>query len=163
MGPSPPWPVRKRLRLAGFDYRADGPYFVTACTRGRRWLLGSVREGIRIPTPAGEVVREEWLALPSRFPVLVLDEFTLMPNHVHGILAFASDEFSNPTLGRVIGAFKSRTAVRIGSVLGIRPSEVWQRGFHDPVIPNNRGLDALREYIRDNPRNWDRDALRGSP
>jgi REP element-mobilizing transposase RayT len=162
MGARPPWPVRKQLRLSGFDYRADGPYFVTVCTKDRRWILGAVRDGVMVPSPAGEVVQREWLALPERFPSLILDEFTLMPNHIHGVVAFPTDDFSNPTLGRVVGALKSKAAIGMGPILGIRPGLVWQRGYHDHIIPNNRALDAIREYIRDNPRNWDKDTLRGT-
>ena len=113
-----------------------------------------------IPSPAGEVVLREWMALPVRFPCLILDEFSLMPNHIHGILAFAADDFANPTLGRVMGALKSRAALQMGPLLGIRPALVWQRGYHDHIIPNNRGLDAVREYIRENPGNWEKDSLR---
>jgi putative transposase len=161
MGVHPTWPVRKRLRLAEYDYRSEGLYFVTVCTKGKRWFLGNVRDGVMIPSPAGEVVQQEWAALPARFPSLVLDEFTLMPNHIHGIIVFPSFDPSNPTLGRVVGALKSRSAVRLGPLIGIRPGVVWQRGFHDHIIPNNRSLDAIRAYIRDNPENWERDSLWG--
>ncbi len=85
-----------------------------------------------------------------------------MPNHIHGILAFPTDDVSNPTLGRVVGALKSRAALAMGPLLGVRPGLVWQRGYHDHIIANNRALDAIREYIRDNPRNWDGDSLRGA-
>ena len=158
----PPWPRRKRLRLAGFEYRSDGFYFVAVCTLGRRHLFGTVRDGVMVPHAAGEAVHEEWLALPGRFPSLVLDTFTLMPNHVHGILEFAGEDVVHPDLSRVMGRWKSMSAVRVGRVLGIHSGVVWQRGYHDHIIQDNRALDAVRAYIRDNPKNWMKDRLFGT-
>jgi putative transposase len=56
---------------------------------------------------AGKIVSTEWLALPSRFPSIILDEFVVMPNHFHGIIYILPDSIENPTLGKIIGAFKS--------------------------------------------------------
>jgi len=153
--------LRKPLRLPGFDYRDEGPYFVTVCTWRRRWILGSVRDKVLHPTPAGVVVEEEWRRLPIRFGGLQLDAFTLMPNHVHGILAFETNAFTNPSLSTVVGAWKSAATLRIDRMPGRPRGAVWQRGFHDHIIRSQGSQDALRAYIRDNPRNWEEDALRG--
>jgi REP element-mobilizing transposase RayT len=155
-----PTRFRKRLRLPGFDYRDEGPYFVTVCTWRKRWLLGTVQDEILHPSASGTIVQEEWSRLPSRFPGLQLDAFTLMPNHVHGILAFETDSANNPSLSTVVGAWKASAALRIGSMAELSAAKVWQRGFHDSIIRNQRTLDAVREYIRENPRKWMADPLR---
>jgi len=82
-------PQRKQLRLRGYDYAFPGAYFVTICSAGKRPVFGSISGESIVLSPAGEIVRSEWMALPERFSRLVLDEFVIMPNHLHGVLAFA--------------------------------------------------------------------------
>ncbi|SRR5712692_5457215 len=69
---------RRSIRLWGFDYASAGAYFVTICTYERRILLTNplVRN----------LVYNAWHDLPRRFPSLRLDEFVIMPNHVHFII-----------------------------------------------------------------------------
>ena len=84
----PNLPKRKPLRFAGYDYSRPGAYFVTMRTVDHSYLFGEVaRGGIQL-TSFGEIARSQWLALPDRFPGLKLDAFVVMPNHLHGILAF---------------------------------------------------------------------------
>ena len=81
-------PQRKQLRLRGYDYAFPGAYFVTICSAGKRPVFGSVSERRIVLSQTGEIVRSEWIALTERFSRLVLDEFVIMPNHLHGVLAF---------------------------------------------------------------------------
>jgi len=81
-------PHRKQLRLRGYDYAFPGVYFVTICSAGKRPVFGSIRGESIVLSRAGEIVRCEWIALVERFARLVLDEFVIMPNHLHGVLAF---------------------------------------------------------------------------
>jgi REP element-mobilizing transposase RayT len=71
-------PRRKKLRLPDFDYAAPGAYFVTICTQKRRLLLDA--------TPVREMIRAWWDRLPAKFPNAEIDEFVIMPNHIHGII-----------------------------------------------------------------------------
>ena len=80
-------PQRKHLRLRGYDYAFPGAYFVTICSAGKRPVFGSVNDEKTVLSPTGEIFRAEWIALTERFPRLVLDEFVIMPNHLHGVLA----------------------------------------------------------------------------
>ena len=73
-------------RLPGWDYRAAGWYFVTVCTRDRYPFFGHVVDGEMILSPIGEIVAEEWLRTPEVRPNVVLDEWIVMPNHLHGII-----------------------------------------------------------------------------
>ena len=79
-------PRRKPTRLAGYDYRAPGVYFVTVVTRGRACLFGEVDEGGMYVKAAGRMVERWWLALPGKFACVSLDAFVVMPNHFHGLL-----------------------------------------------------------------------------
>jgi len=69
---------RRSIRLKGYDYGSPGAYFVTICTKERERVLDD-------PIVAG-IITDVWHALPGWFPTIALDEFVVMPNHVHFIL-----------------------------------------------------------------------------
>ena len=73
-------------RLAGHDYGGKGWYFVTICTRDRQCVLGEVAGGDVNMSRVGEIVAEEWLRTREVRPRVELDEWVIMPNHVHGVL-----------------------------------------------------------------------------
>jgi REP element-mobilizing transposase RayT len=77
---------RRSLRLPGYDYTQAGAYFVTVCTRGRACIFGDVVSGEMRLNLYGRIVHECWKALPDHFANIQLDEFIIMPNHVHGIV-----------------------------------------------------------------------------
>ena len=88
-----PHPARhKHPRLRGYDYCQVGAYFVTICTHHREHLFGRVINGSMASDPimelndAGRIVQQCWDALPLHYPVVQLDAFQVMPNHVHGII-----------------------------------------------------------------------------
>ncbi|MDV6343511.1 transposase [Nitrosomonas sp. Is37] len=77
---------RRSLRLQGYDYAQAGAYFVTICTQHRLCLFGEIIHGEMQLNEAGKMIQEVWHQLPMRFDTLALDEFVVMPNHIHGIL-----------------------------------------------------------------------------
>src|SRR4051812_29052626 len=101
-----PRPVRKRLRLGAFDYSTPGSYFVTICVSQRRCVFGDVREDRMVLNALGTVVSDSWLQLPGRNGAVLLDEFVIMPNHLHALLQLTG---SNVSLSATIGAFKSQS------------------------------------------------------
>ncbi|MBU5615107.1 transposase [Geomonas azotofigens] len=163
---------RRSVRLDGFDYAQDGAYFVTVCTYGRQALFGHLVEeaaGIKAKlTGAGMAVRSCWLEIPRHFPLVTLDAFIVMPDHVHGILFLSGHEQS---LGRVRGANdysplqENGTSLTVGSVvrgfkIGVTKwfkenqpcaDKVWQRSYYEHVIRNDNELDLARQYILENP------------
>jgi len=78
-------------RLKHYDYANDGSYFVTICTKDRDCCLGEIKNGILIETIQGNIARECWLDLPNHYRNCILDEFIVMPNHVHGIIFIDND------------------------------------------------------------------------
>ena len=72
-------------RLRNWDY-THGTYFITICTRNRINFFGEIKKDKINLSKIGEVARQCWLEIPSHFPSVVLDEWVIMPNHVHGIL-----------------------------------------------------------------------------
>ncbi len=77
---------RRSIRLPGADYSVPGFYFVTACILNREWLFGEVVDAQMRLSELGKVVQNCWDALPNYFVNCVIDEFQIMPNHVHGII-----------------------------------------------------------------------------
>jgi len=82
---------RRSIRLQGYDYTQPGVYFITICTHSRQCLFGEVVDGKMRLNALGNVARQCWLAIPEHFPHTALDEFIIMPNHVHGIIWIVDD------------------------------------------------------------------------
>ncbi len=144
---------RRNLRLRRFGYGPGYAYFVTVCASRREDVFGVVRDGGMEPNDVGRLVGERLRALPLRHPGVSLDEHIVMPDHVHAILFFHSDDADGARqasplrLGTVVGSFKSGVARELGS-------PVWQRGYYDHVVRDEADLERNREYIRTNPARW---------
>ncbi len=109
----------------------------------------------------GRVVEKVWLELPRRYQNIMVDEFSVMPDHFHGVLfrVDASRDVKpvSVTLSEVIRGFKSRSARQINLILDATGVPVWQRGFYDRIIRNQAELDMIRRYIINNPIQWNPD------
>ncbi len=77
---------RRSIRLKGYDYAQAGACFVTLCGQHRERLFGDILGGEMTLNEAGQMVQTVWEGLPGRFPVVVLDAFAIMPNHLHGVI-----------------------------------------------------------------------------
>src|SRR5258707_6141894 len=150
-------------RLPNWDYRWEGAYSVTICTRGRMRCLGDVVDGEVSLSPIGMVAAEEWQKIPCRQPRVVLDEWIVMPDHMHGILIFNGGDPTDPpkdskllrpqSLGAAIGGFKSEATKRIWWNLK-RPDFEWQTRFHDVILRTQEDLERMRAYNRGKPARW---------
>ena len=169
-------------RLQGWDYAGDGSYFVTICTKDRALFLGEVSDRVMHLSSAGRIVADEWRQTSVVRPYVTIDEFIVMPNHLHGILVIrnrhpaqrAREARSDVetfrwnvstsggfrliagSLGAIIGQFKSVCTKRLRGQ--IQPDFGWQSGFYEHIIRDGDEHDRIRQYIRDNPRSWERDS-----
>jgi REP element-mobilizing transposase RayT len=165
---------RRSIRLKGWDYRSLGLYFVTICTQNRECLLGRISKGELELNEAGHIVARCWEDIPIHFPHAELDEFVVMPNHVHGIIAISRSvgaynhtprpmEMHNDppnllmrspckTIGSMIRGFKIGCSKCSGKNTEL--SIVWQRNYFEHIIRNEAELSHTRQYIRDNPATW---------
>jgi REP element-mobilizing transposase RayT len=109
---------------------------------------------------AKEVAHETWHALPDRFPQVVPDDFVIMPNHVHGILALVGAGLAPPdaaavksnlsrqcSLPAVIGAFKSISTIKINRLLKRSGQLFWQRGYYEHIIRNGEDMKNAQRYF----------------
>mgnify|MGYP002476918240 CR=1 FL=1 len=118
----------------------------------------------------GKLAERFWKEIPDHFPFLELDNFVIMPNHVHGILiikrgtaetrliaslrgGFAGNK--NPmfhiNISRIIRWYKGRCSFEINK---IHPGFAWQPRFYDHIIRDAADWERIRNYITDNPANW---------
>jgi REP element-mobilizing transposase RayT len=174
-------------RLQGYDYGANGCYFVTICTKNRIHYFGEIVNKTNVKTDnypsietgnvetdnypslrateIGKIAEKFWLEIPNHFPFVDLDQYVIMPNHIHGILIFNKSVESwqpnkfgrqSQNLGSVIRGFKS-SLKRYANENNI--DFAWQERFHDRIIRDIKGLDNVRTYIFNNPANWNDDEL----
>jgi putative transposase len=139
-------PNRQSLRLRGYDYATVGAYFVTICAAAQWPTFGDVAGDEMKLSALGKLVREHWIAIPLHWAGVELDSFIVMPNHLHGIVVLTRAG-QGPPLPAVVGAFKAGVSREAGG-------SVWQRTFHDRVIRSELELQALRQYVADNPLRW---------
>ncbi len=76
---------RRSIRLRGYNYSKPGYYYVTIDTFDYVCHFGHVSEGKMVSSDMGKIAQKCWLEIPQHFPNIVLDEFIIMPEHVHGI------------------------------------------------------------------------------
>jgi REP element-mobilizing transposase RayT len=149
-----PLPNRRTARLNNFDYASCGAYFVTVCTYERACTLGDITNQAVVLTEIGAIVDQCWRAIPTHFPTATLDTHVVMPNHVHGTILLEAR--GGPTLGEIVRAFKARATVNTRRhAVAMRP--IWQRNYYEHVIRNDADLNRIRQYIADNPTNWETD------
>jgi REP element-mobilizing transposase RayT len=159
-------------RLPGWDYASAGYYFVTIVTHGRIPYFGEILAGKMHLSPIGAIVAEEWSKTPQIRPNIQLDEWVIMPNHLHGIIIITTVEtprrgvsterrgvstkaWKPNTLGSILNQFKSVCTKRIR--LACNPDFGWQPRFHDHIIRDEKSLERIRAYIRYNPLQWSQD------
>jgi REP element-mobilizing transposase RayT len=150
-------PERTPLRLKGYDYSKEGFYFITICTQNHRnvlWLAPVGANCVRPPlSPIGELVEKEIAVLSTVYERLSVDKYVIMPNHIHLLLVIDSSvgrtQFA-PTISRAVKQFKGSITKQIGCA-------IWQRGYNDHIIRDERDYLARWQYIDNNPAKWAED------
>ena len=155
---------RKHIRLRDFDYSSANAYFITVCVKYFQPLLGTIKNSICGLSEIGNDVALRLQNIPVVNRNTTLDEFIVMPNHFHLILfinqhsgEYIKNAFAKPRSGSVsmlINAVKGAT-MKWCKLNGFVFE--WQDKFHDHVIRNEVEYRAIKEYIFNNPRNWQQD------
>jgi REP element-mobilizing transposase RayT len=153
---------RKQNRLKTFDYSKAGYYFVTICVEDRLCRFGEVVNGEMVLNDLGKIVQKCWFDLPNHYQNSKLDEHTVMPNHFHGILiiepvgeGFKPSPTKTHGLPEIIRGFKTFSSRKINDLKQSHFS--WQRSYYDHIIRDDADLNRIREYIRNNPKQWELD------
>ena len=168
----------KSARLAEYDYRNEGLYFVTICTKNKFHYFGEIENGNLVLNEIGLIAHTYSAEIPQHFDHVSLDEFVIMPDHMHGIICIEekreidrpsvetynykslqtpkNQHFQNlsapaKSLSTIIRAFKSSVTIDSRK---INPNFEWQSRFHDHIIRDVQSFDRIRNYIINNPANW---------
>jgi putative transposase len=163
-------------RLANWDYGADGMYFITICTNERMRYFGEIEaenvlqiqnlsETFNIAslqmTEIGKIAHANFEKIPLFHPYVEVDEFVVMPDHVHGILLINKPEKINwetnkfgsqsKNLASIIRGYKSSvtTFAVINAV-----EFLWQPRYYDRVIRSEKEYLTIKGYIKENPDQW---------
>lgn len=86
---------RKSIRLKGYDYSSNGGYFVTICVKNRECLFGEIINGEMNLSEIGQIAYNNWIEIQNNFNNVEIDEFVIMPNHLHGIILINSEDKIN--------------------------------------------------------------------
>ena len=178
MSHSGPRRQRRSIRLPGWDYRTPAAYFLTICTYRREYLFEN--------QAWANLAAVVWTAIPAHATHVVLDEWVIMPNHLHGLLILVGDNSSRePTgpfdwrwaapaaeprrfanavagsLGSIVRSYKAAVTRRINEQSNTPGQQRWQRGYYERIVRDDHELARIRSYIRENPTRWaeDRDNL----
>ena len=156
-------PKRKKGRLTGCDYSANGSYYITVCTKDKQHILGHSVGGGVLDAPyvrlskCGAMVRDTLLEMDAFYDEITINHYVIMPNHVHFILSICGERGpsrtpapTNARLPAFLSVWKRLTNKKAGF-------PIWQRGYYDHVIRNE--ADYLRnwQYMDENPVRWTED------
>ena len=179
-------PRRRSIRLHGYDYAQAGAYFITIVTKDRSCLFGNVVvSGEMRLNGLGTMVQTVWEELPGHYLSVQCGAFVVMPNHIHGIITLADNGASGksdvgaglkpargvavgpnsaraglkpaPTLSEVVRAFKTFSARRVNEIRNTAGLPLWQRNYYEHVVRTEDELHRIREYIANNPLQWELD------
>ena len=138
-------PRKNSIRLSGYDYASSGKYYITSCTKHRKQIFGEVVNGTMILNWNGYCVLLAWYDLPDHYPHVRLDEFTVMPDHIHGIIHLldVGDATAMTTQIPTIATLPANTALERSMV----PDIPRQRKLNNRRRPNPHRAD-LHEIVR---------------
>ena len=157
-------PQRKLPRLTGYDYSTPGAYFVTICTFHKQCILGEiiaddlVGDAQMIYSPIGEIVSNCLLAIEEHFHNVALDNWVIMPNHIHILLRIEGETeriypFPTADLSKIIGTFKAAVTRKVGNAY-MRSGKLWQTSFYEHIVRCEEDYQNIWQYISGNPSKW---------
>jgi len=161
---------RRSIRLKDYDYSQAGAYFVTTRTKNAHSLFGDIIGEESRLNEVGRIVEACWSEIPHHFPNVDLDEYVVMPNHLHGILVLldqdckgtacrapTAEQFTRPTpmsIPTIVRSFKAAVTRYVHLTHRLSTASIWQRNYYEHVIRDDRSLDRIREHILTNPLRW---------
>jgi putative transposase len=175
---------RRSIRLPDYNYAQAGAYFVTICTYRKQCWFGDVKQGEMQLNQIGQIVIQEWLKSSEIRQEIELDEWVLMPNHLHGIVWIKDQDqgrsdrqsdteglnqeglrqeglrrkpLQSRSLGSFVSGFKASVTRHVNLIRYNSALPFWQRNYYESIIRDETHLSNIREYIWNNLQNWDDD------
>lgn len=159
---------RRSIRLKNYSYTEEAAYFLTVCTNKKQLLFGDVKKDQIQLNALGAIAFRCWQKIPNYFLHIKLDAFVIMPNHVHGVLWIIkspiesqANQFGKVTVGsipNIVRCYKAAVTKQINQICQQKgTSLIWQRNYYEHIIRDQKALNNIRQYILDNPLNWNDD------
>ena len=171
---------KRSIRLKGYDYSQPGWYFITICIKNRQMLFGEVADEKIVLNKWGKLAEKEWQKTSEIRKNIKLDQYVIMPNHIHGIIGIVDeDDFSKGTMHRaptdpsstleqygkpvsgsiptIIRSYKAAVTKKINILRQTPGAVVWQRNYYEHIIRDEKELNRIQKYIIDNPAKWQND------
>ncbi|MCX6785434.1 MAG: transposase [Candidatus Komeilibacteria bacterium] len=129
----------------------------------------------------GMIIKKFFQQIGQYFNNVGIDIYAIMPNHIHAIiiikdvvdvdngvvnycrdgvipsLQMEKSAINKPTLGQIIGYFKYQTTKNINQINKTVGIKIWQPRYYEHIIRDDDGLNKIRQYILNNPKNWNLD------
>ena len=165
-------------RHPNWNYSSNGIYFITICTLNKNHFFGKIIKNKVLLSEKGKIATNHWKEIVKYYPQVILEDFVIMPNHVHGLIRIKNVETTNlgvsninkvelnnknsiglekwksSLMAKIINQFKRTTTIEMKNknlFFG------WQSRFFDEIIKNEKHYWAIKKYIQDNPKNWEKD------
>lgn len=176
---------KNSLRLNNYNYSWAGAYFITICSYKKESLFGKISDHSMQLNNFGKIVQKCWNQIPAKYKNVKIGDFVIMPNHIHCIIWIVEAIHESPEtkqtihespykngvirelplrgerrkmlLSKIIGRFKMNSSKLINNIRNSAGSHIWQRGYYDHIIRNDEDLNNIKQYIQNNPQNWDKD------
>ena len=166
---------RMRNRLWNFNYDSPGCYFITICTKDRKNYFGEIINKKIELSNIGITAQQCWQEIPDHFSNIAIDDFVIMPNHIHGIVQIKKNvgvadlrplqyklssaqlvgvDRSKMILPKIVHGYKS-SVTRALNIKGVKFA--WQRSYFDEFINNEEIYKNVSFYIKHNVDNWEND------
>ena len=134
--------------MPNFDYSSSNYYFITICTYEKKCIFGTAGKLNKF----GIIAKREIEKVPSFYKGVYVDNYIIMPNHIHAIIVLENAEKS---LSEIVGSYKAGVTREIGKT---EPNmKVWQRSFHDHIIRNYLQYQKIWQYVQYNDQKWTED------
>lgn len=156
---------RNSIRLLEYDYSQSGYYYITICTQNKIKLFGEINDNDVELNISGKMIEKWLIELKNKFKNIIIDEYIIMPNHIHFILIinnyiiFSQEQSVCQKKGRhtglplpkIIQWFKTMTTneyIRNVKNSYAIPfvSKLWQRNYYEHIIRNDNELCKIRKY-----------------
>lgn len=159
------------IRIPEYDYSSENFYFVTICSFQQEQIFSKIAHDKIYLTEIGSIINEEWLKTQNIRENVIIDDYVIMPNHIHGIIVIDSQIIDEKTLHRsvstknmranslssIINQIKSISTKRVRKSRNDPTIKIWQPRFYEHIIRNENELYEIRTYIKNNPLKWSED------
>jgi len=157
---------RRSIRLPEYDYSRSGAYFITICSFNKELVFGEIVDGRIVLSEIGKIAAKYLEDIPNHFDNVFVDEYIIMPNHIHIIISIVGVQNFEPlrheyqkivpkSIGSIVRAYKASVTK------WCRENDYkkfnWQRNYFEHIIRNDEDHFRIKEYIQNNPLQWEID------